>query len=260
MNTDARVQIASETLLIGKIVRIIPGSPQAPPVADDAELTALAATELTDELVQAATKLNIVLAKVDTTLDELRKGEGTLGQLVKKNDVYAEALSSLHDVRTMVNSVKQNSDAIKSLPVVRNYVVDPNKELIRPDCKRYRKWFAEDTLFEPGTAVLTAAGKKRLDEVSGWLNEDKDSAQDVVIAAFAGPGLNSDFAQALTQKQSEAVMEYFKSNFRVHRTGFWFWSNRSVHAIGVGNNPPPIPESEILPPARIEVLVFAPQR
>jgi len=42
-------------------------------------------------------------------------------------------MASLSDVRRMVNSVKQNSDAIKALPVVRSYVDDPNKDLIRPN-------------------------------------------------------------------------------------------------------------------------------
>jgi phospholipid/cholesterol/gamma-HCH transport system substrate-binding protein len=325
---DARVQIASETMLTGKIVRLLPGNSHSPPALDDALLASVPAVELIDgiaqataklnhvlaeidttltefragqgaagavtkDLAQAAARLNVVLAKVDATLDgvdkgqgtlgqlvkndglykeltttlaevrgalqEVRSGEGTLGKLVKNNDVYTEALSSLQDVRKMVNSVKQNSDAIKSLPIVRSYVVDPSKELIRPDCKRYRKWFPEDYLFEPGKAVLTAAGKKHLDEVSPWLNESKDSAQDVVIAGFAGPAHNPEFALALTKKQSEAVMEYLKSNHRVHRTGFWFWSNRTVKCIGVGNNPPPVPESESLPPARIELLVFVPQ-
>jgi phospholipid/cholesterol/gamma-HCH transport system substrate-binding protein len=292
VGADARVQIASETMLGGKIVRILPGSPTAGPVQEDAILRSLAATELADDLARATAKLNTVLVKVDATLDgiqrgegtlgkllkneglysdltttlaeargalqEFRSGEGTLGKLAKNNEVYAETLSSLHDVRRMVNSVKQNSDAIKALPVVRSYVVDPNKELIRPDCKRYRKWFAEDKLFVPGKAVLTPEGKKRLDEASAWLNEAKDSAQDVVIAGFADPSQNPDFALALTQKQSEAVMDYLKSNHRVHRTGFWFWSNRSVRSIGVGTNPPPVPESESLPAARIELLVFVP--
>jgi phospholipid/cholesterol/gamma-HCH transport system substrate-binding protein len=266
VGSDARVQIASETLLNGKVVRIVPGSARGQPVQDDALLVSLPTTDLTDGIAQATVKLNHALTEIDTTLadvrgalQEVRSGEGTLGKLVKNNEVYAETLSSLQDVRKMVNSVKQNSDAIKALPVVRNYVIDPIKELIRPDCKRYRKWFPEDKLFEPGKAVLTGDGKKRLDEVSVWVNDAKDSAQDLIVAGFASPALNPDFALTLTQKQSAAVMEYLKNNHRVHRTGFWFWSNRAVRSIGVGNNPPPVPESESLPPARIELLVFVPQ-
>ncbi|MCI0637510.1 MAG: MlaD family protein [Gemmataceae bacterium] len=324
---DAKVEIASENLLHGKIVRILPGSSQAAPVADGAELTALAATELSDsvaqataklhsilaeldctlgeirtgqgsagavakDLAQAAGRLNTVLAKVDFTLDgvqkgegtlgqlvkndglykelsetlgqmkgalvEIRSGEGTLGKLVKNNEVYSEALQSIQDMRRMVASVKQNSDAIKSLPVVRSYVVDPHKELVRPDCKRYRKWFAEETMFEPGQAILSERGKKALDEVSAWVNGEKESNQEVVIASFVGPQHDPDYARTLTQKQSEAVLEYLKSNHRIHRTGFWFWSNRSVRAIGVGNTPVAVPETEKLPAARVELIVFIP--
>lgn len=327
VGADARVQIAPDSLLGGKVVRVLPGSAGKIPVADGARLASVPLEELGDTLAQAAgklqrvlseidatladiragqgtagaitqdlaqatAKLNAVLAKVDATLDgvqkgegtlgqlvkndglykelamtlaevkgalrEVRSGEGTLGKLVKNNEVYAEALQSLQEVRKMVASVKQNSDAIKSLPVVRSYVVDAHKELVRPDCKRYRKWFSERQLFEPGKAILIESGKKLLDDVSTWLNEEKDSNQEVVIAAFAGPEHNADFAQTLTQKQSEAVLEYLKSKHKVHRTGFWFWSNRSVRAIGVGNNPPPVPESESLPAARLELLIFVP--
>ena len=76
---------------------------------------------------------------------------------------------SLQEMKRLVTSVKQNSDAIKALPVVRSYVVDPNKELIRPDRKRLRQWLPENKLFQPGRAVLTDAGRKQLDtETAEW--------------------------------------------------------------------------------------------
>jgi phospholipid/cholesterol/gamma-HCH transport system substrate-binding protein len=325
---DAKVQIAHETMLAGKVVRILPGTTSAGPVDDDAMLAVLegpdmldtvaqaatrlhkllgdadatltavrtgegAAGKITHDLAQATGKLNAVLTKVDDTLARVQKGEGslgkliqddrlyveltdtlgqvkaamgdiqsgngTLGKLVKSNDVYAETLGSLQDMRRMVASVKQNSDAIKALPVVRSYVIDAHKELVRPDCKRSRKWFAEDQLFEPGRAVLTAAGKRRLDETAAWLSEHKDGGSEVVVAAFADAKQSADFAQTLTQKQSQAVLDYLVSQHRVQRTGFWWWSNRNVKAVGVGANPSPTPEIEALPSARIEVLVFVPE-
>jgi phospholipid/cholesterol/gamma-HCH transport system substrate-binding protein len=245
-----------------------------------------------ETLAAAARKLNVVLAKAEKTLDgvergegtlgrlvkdeqlyheltetltqakaalyEVRNGEGTLGKLVKNNDVYSETMSSLKDVRRMVTSVKQNSDAIKALPVVRNYVVDPAKELVRPDCQRLRKWYAEKDLFEPGRAVLTEGGKQRLDEAAGWLNEHKEPGSDLVIAAFAAPGQDPDYAHALTQKQSEVVTEYLRGQHRVQRTGWWWWSNRNVRPVGCGAAPSPVPEVEALPAARVELLVFVP--
>lgn len=323
---DAKVHVGSDTLLAGKVLRVLPGS--AEPVEDGAVLAtvespdvldtvALAAGKLnsllgeadatlaslrkgegtagkiTQDLAQATGKLNSVLTKVDDTLARVQKGEGslgkllnddrlygdltdtlgqikaamndvqsgngTLGKLVKNNEMYAEALTSIQDMRRMVASVKQNADAIKALPVVRSYVVDAHKELVRPDCKRTRKWFPENQLFEPGRAVLTSAGKERLDEAAAWVNEQKDAGSEVVVAAFADPKQPAEFAQTLTEKQSQAVVDYLRGQHRVQRTGFWWWSNRNVKGVGLGNNPSPMPESEALPAARIEVLVFVPE-
>jgi phospholipid/cholesterol/gamma-HCH transport system substrate-binding protein len=206
------------------------------------------------------TELTGTLSQVHAAIDDLRQGKGTLGQLVKNSEAYAEAIQSLQEIRKMVASVKQNADAIKSLPVVRNYVIDPHKELVRPHCKRLRRWFREGELFEPGRAVLTDQGKKALDTAGAWLKNQKQEGAEVVVASFAAPGQNAEFAQTLTQKQSEAVADYLKSRHEVHRTGFWWWSRRSLRAVGCGTAPPPVPEAERLPPARVEVLVFVPEK
>jgi hypothetical protein len=91
------------------------------------------------------------------------------------------------------------------------------------------------------------------------LNEQKDAGSEVVVAAFADPKQPADFAQTLTEKQSQVVVDYLRNQHRVQRTGFWWWSNRNVKALGLGANPSPMPESEALPSARIEVLVFVPE-
>jgi phospholipid/cholesterol/gamma-HCH transport system substrate-binding protein len=322
---DAKVQLGTEHLLSGKVIRVLPGSADQP-VADGATLAAVESPELLDTVAQAATRLNGVLIDMESSLASLRRGEGdagkiaadlkqatarlnsvlikvddtlasvqrgegslgkllkddklyadlagtlsqinaalyeiqsgngTLGKLVKNNEVYAEALSSLQDVRKMVASVKQNSDAVKALPIVRSYVVDAHRELVRPECRRTRRWFREQDLFEPGRAVLTAEGRSRLDSAGAWLNQQNDSNSEIVIAAFADPKQPPDFAQTLTEKQSQAVMEYLRSVHRVHRLSFW--SSRSVKAVGVGVHPPDMPDAEMLPPARVELLVFVPE-
>lgn len=323
---DAKVQIANEALLAGKVVRILPGSAQANVVDDNGVLQAdvqpdvmegiaQAAMKLnrllvdvddamqtfrknegsvTEDLIGATRKLNVVLTKADAALDsiergegtlgklvkndtlynelaetlaqvkgaisDVRSGEGTLGKLIKSNEGYAEAVASLQDVRRMVNSVKQNSDAIKALPVVRSYVVDHNKELIRPDCQRYRQWFAESDLFTPGKAVLTTKGKKKLDDAGAWLNRQQYAGSELLVVAFAEPNAAPDFALTVTQAQSEVVMAYLRGQHQVHRTGWWYWSTRPVRSLGCGNNPSPVPETEKLPAARVELIVFVPQK
>ncbi len=324
VRSDARVQLASESLFAGKLVRVLPGSPNAPAIEELGELKADVQPDAIEQIAQAAGKLNKLLIEVDTAMQafrdnessvsqdllgatkklntvltkadaalggiergegtlgklvkdeklyteltqslqmvkaaihDVKSGEGTLGKLLKTNDAYAEAMSSLEDVRRMVNSVKQNSDAIKSLPLVRSYVVDPAKELVRPDMKRFRKWYAESDLFESGTAVLTDKGRDRLDDGGAWLNKQKYPGAEVMIAAFADQAQKPEFAHTVTTKQAEVVLEYLRSKHSVHRTGWWWWSTRSTRSIGCGTTPTPVPETEKMPKARIELIVFAP--
>jgi phospholipid/cholesterol/gamma-HCH transport system substrate-binding protein len=279
LRDDAKVQIVSESLLAGKIVRILPGSLQAKLLADHGELKGDVQPDTLEGITQAAAKLNSVLSKADSALGSIDKGEGTLGKLVKDDKFYKEltetllevklaiaevrgsdgAVASLQEVRRMVNSVKQNSDAIKSMPLVRSYIVDYAKELIRPDCDRQRIWYAEKDLFEPGKAVLTANGKAKLDDAAQWLNKHKQDGSEILIAAFAEPSQLADFAQTVTQKQSEVVADYLRTK-KVHHNGWWWWSTRPIRSLGCGNNPTPVPEIEKMPAARIEVIVFAPRR
>ncbi|MBI1831872.1 MAG: MCE family protein [Planctomycetes bacterium] len=282
---DAKVQITSDSLLAGKVVRIVPGSPGGKPIDDYAELKADVRPDPLEDASKALAKFSSTLAKADAILDGIDKGEGTVGKLVKDDAFYkelheamaqaklairdarngegalgkvvVEAIASLQDIRRMVISVAHNADAIKSFPLVRNYVVDVAKELIRPDCKRYRMWHADTDLFEPGKAVLTASGKKKLDESAVWLNKHKYENSEIVIAAFAAPSQPTEFANQVTLKQSEAAVEYLRSK-NVHHTGWWWWSTRPIKGIGCGNQPTPVPETEKMPAARMEILVFVP--
>src|SRR5204863_5217524 len=110
----------------------------------------------------------------------------------------------------------------------------------------------EADLFEPAKAVLTTRGKQLLVDGAKWLNQHKEKGSEVVVAAFAAPTQQPDFAQTVTQKQSEVVLEHLRTQHQVHSTGMWWWSTRPVRAIGCGNLPSPVPETEKVPPARIE--------
>jgi hypothetical protein len=234
---DASAQIVPEGMVGGKVVEIHPGSDGAEPVAEDALIAARPTTELMD-----------VLGEVGSTLKGVGDGQGVLGQ---------ELIKLLSQSRGAVTALKQNADAIKGMPLVRNYVKDPFKELVRPDCERNRQWYPEADLFEAGHAVLTGPGRKRLDDLVPWLEGLKHKGSEVVVASFAAPNQDPDLAQALTQKQSEAVCDYLKDNHGVQKMG-WF-TRRKVTALGCGTDPDPLPASKDLPTPRIEVLVFVPQ-
>ncbi|MBV9123121.1 MAG: MCE family protein [Planctomycetes bacterium] len=244
VRADARAQIVSEGMVGGKVIEIDPGSDAAPPVQENALIASQSSVELTD-----------VLGELGGTLKGIHNGEGSVGKLVKEDEAYQELLGLIRTSRGTMNSIKQDADALKGLPVVRSYVQDAYQTLVRPDCERNRRWFTEAELFEPGHAVLTAQGRQRLDELAPWILGLSHQGSEVVAAAYAQPGTNPDTARALTQKQSEAVCQYLKDHYGIHKLG-WV-SRRKVTALGLGTDPPPVPVAEKLP--GVEVLVFVPQ-
>jgi len=247
VRSDATVQIVSEGMIGGKALEIKPGTAGASPVEDNALLASQPTTELAD-----------LLGQVNSTLQGIRSGEGTLSKLVQDPEGYRELLTLLKQSRDTMSSVQKDADAIKRLPIVRSYVEDPYDLLVRPECERNRQWFAEADLFEPGRAVLTAQGRERLDQLAPWLAGLKHKGSEVVVAAFADPShTDAALARTLTRQQSEAVCSYLRDHHAVQKMG-WF-SSRKVTALGCGLNHSPLPEPDNLPPARVEVLVFVPQ-
>jgi phospholipid/cholesterol/gamma-HCH transport system substrate-binding protein len=249
VRADSTVRIVSEGMIGGKVLEILPGkSPdQSEPVADNALLQSETTPELSD-----------LLNQINSTLVGVRNGEGTLGKLTTDPEAYRALVELLHQSKDTMTAVQQDAEAVKKLPLVGKYVEDPAALLNRPNCERNRKCFAEEDLFEPGRAVLTAQGKQRLDELAPWLEGLKHKGSEVVVAAYADPKTAQPrSARALTQQQSEAVCEYLKKQHAIQKMG-WFTS-RKVTPLGQGVNPPPTPERDPLLPARIEVIVYVPQ-
>jgi phospholipid/cholesterol/gamma-HCH transport system substrate-binding protein len=247
VRSDATVQIASEGMIGGKVVEINPGTAAAAPVEEDAVLASRPTTELTD-----------MLGQVQTTLEGIREGQGTVGKLLKDPEAYTRLLAALQQSQETLKSIQQDADAVKRLPIVRSYVEDPQVLLVRPNCERNRQTFAESELFEPGRAVLTADGRRRLDELAPWLAGLKHPGSEVVVAAYADPRTaDAAVARTVTRQQSEVVCAYLKSHHSIQKMG-WFTS-RKVVPLGLGTNAPPQPEAEQLPASRVEVLVFVPQ-
>jgi phospholipid/cholesterol/gamma-HCH transport system substrate-binding protein len=251
VRAGSTVQIVSEGMLGGKVLEIHRGKPkpgeQDELAAEDALLESEAGTELAD-----------VLGQVKQTLEGIKNGDGTLGKLARDPRAYDSLLALLHEGRDTIASIGQGADAVKHMPVVRDYVEDADSLLVRPNCERNRQYFAESDLFEPGRAVLTAQGRKRLDDLAPWLEGMKHKGSEVVVVAYADPQKSEPkLARMLTRQQSEAICDYLKRQHSIQKMG-WF-SSRKVTALGQGVNPPPAPERDPLPAARVEVLVFVPQ-
>jgi phospholipid/cholesterol/gamma-HCH transport system substrate-binding protein len=247
VRSDAVVQIVGEGLIGGKVVEIGPGSSGAGPVQDNARLATRPPAELSD-----------LLGRVDSAINELGKAQGTVARLMHDPQAYDKVVAALQQTHDTLAAVQQDAEALKRLPVVRGYVEDPQALLVRPDCERNRQCFAEADLFELGRAVLTEDGRHRLDDLGPWFAGLKQKGSEVVVVAYADPRITAPgVARPLTARQSEVVCDYLKAHHSVQKLG-WF-SSRKVVPLGLGTSAPLVPETENLPPARVEIIVFVPQ-
>jgi len=242
VRADAAVQIASEGMLGGKVVEVHPGTAAAEPVADNALLATRSAAELADLVGQ--------VSRVVEALDREKQ---------KVHEVVENTNKLLLKSQEAVNSIGQVAEGIKKAPLVRSYVEDPMQLLHRPNCERNRQVFAEADLFPPGQATLTEQGRQRLNDLGPWImGLSKHKGAEVLVAAYADPQSASPaLARSLTQNQAAVVCAYLKDSGAVYKK-FWVLS-REAKSLGLGVEPPPVPEKEPLPAARVEVIVFVPQ-
>ncbi len=244
---NATVTIVSEGMLGGKVLEIDPGSNDQPPAADNALLASRPSKELGD-----------VLGQVGATLDGIVDGQGTLGKLAKDPQAYEELVRLMQQGHVTLESIQRGADGLKNVPFVGRGILNPREVLDRPSQERNRKWFAEKDLFEPGRSVLTTQGQERLQALKDWLEGlTRHEGAEVVVVAYADPqNQESQHAKTLTQDQAQKVGEVLARVAPV----WGGWKSRAVTTLGMGTTRSPVVERELLPPARVEILVFVPQR
>lgn len=279
---DASAQIYSNGLLGSKVIAIQPGDPNTGSLT-----TGQLAGKPTPDLAQAAARISEAADEAKQLIHDVRAGQGSLGKLVTDDKLYTELAGLATDARGMVKradlavtnvetktqdvdkfvkdgretlrSVRQGTDAVQKLPIIRGYVEDAAALMVRPDCRKEAVAYNTVDLFEANTAILTEGGQKHLQNVANWLKALPNAKSEVVIVALCDPArtdLTPVAAAELTKKQSEAVMEYLKVQkaFRLS----WI-SSRKVTPLGLGQGPSPVVETKPMPPSWVQVLSFTPE-
>ncbi|HEX3149191.1 MAG TPA: MlaD family protein [Gemmataceae bacterium] len=219
--------------------------------------------DIYNDLKSASADAKKLVKNLDETTTALRGDTQTT--LKKVNDSVDAIHGELDGMKTFVRNgqeavtaIKQDAEAVKALPIVRNYVEDHAAILVRPDCEKDRVIYTPEMLFETNTSVLTAEGRARLDECAAWLNGQHQKKSEVVVASFIdpkSPDLTGAGAKTLSKKQAETIAEYFKER-GVHKMGYV--TRRKVTPVGSGFDPSPVVEKEQFP-TRIEVILFVPR-
>lgn len=273
VRSDALVRIVPQGVIGVKVIEIIPGRADAPPLAPPGMLASEAPVELGDLLKDASGSLRRVdavaraaergLGEVNAIAASIREGKGSLGKFVRDDEAYQKIVAlSEHGTRT-IDDLGENLAALKrTWPLSRYFddraFYDRERVLFKPGAERDSRTLPADDLFERGRSVLTAGGRKQLDDVGAWFAKAKHPRSEVVIAAYTDDGRDPNLAQMLTQEQAEAVRKYLIGKFGIDSVG-WF-SSRKVAAVGFGSEPPRAATAEVAaPPRRVEVILFTPQ-
>lgn len=286
---DATAQVQGSGVFGGKVVAIAPGTPARGKLTTGRlrGLKSFNIDEAVGEAKEMAGEVKKLAAEAKGLVTDIRESNGTLMKLVKDDDLYRDLRELSGDARVVLKrvnggvaavegemaalkgfvsdgretlrSVKQGTDALSKMPLVRGYVEDATAIMVRPTHARERVVYTADDLFRPGTAILSDAGKTHLGAVVKWLAAVKNKDADVVVAAFRDPAdarQTAASAQELTKKQGEVLIEYLRTT-GVHKLG-WF-ARRTMTPLGMGFNPSPVVDTDKLPASRVEVLLFVPQ-
>ena len=176
---DASAQVHSTSLLGAKVIAVSPGSPGAGPFTG-----APLRPTVAPDLAQAANKLGAAAEEAQMLVRDARTGPGTVGRLIRDDDLYTDFKGLVGDSRTQVRkldgfvsdgrdtlkSIKKSSDALSSLPLIRGYVPEDARTLLtRPDWQREAHAYTARDLFGPGSAILTEAGQRHVSAEADWL-------------------------------------------------------------------------------------------
>ena len=246
------------------------------------------ATHTAGEVKKLAADARATSAAARELITDVRESTGTVAKLLKDDDLYRDLKDIAADARTLVKrtdkavgtvegemanlkgfvtdgretlrSVKQGTDAVARMPLIRSYVEDSAALLVRPAHARERMVYNTADLFQPGTAIPRDDAADHFEAIAGRARELPDKRTEVVVVAFcdpADPGQTSASALELTKKQSDAVVEYLKAR-GVHKLG-WTTARRKMTALGMGMNPSPAVEKEPVPASNLQVLMFTPR-
>jgi phospholipid/cholesterol/gamma-HCH transport system substrate-binding protein len=285
IRTDATARIVAEGFVNTRHVEIVPGQPDAPAVADGGQIASERPVDLADVLGRAKTSLDRLdavarkaeagLGEINTIAAAIRNGEGSLGKLVRDDEVHDRLLALASHGDETLDALNQNLEALEhTWPISRYFnkraYFDRERALYQPGSTRVSRSLDVDDLFEPGRSVLTKSGRRRLDEIGRWFKWASKPASEVVIAAFADETLDEQLAEVLTQEQADSVRAYLDKTYGIASAG-WF-KKRKVAAIGFGSHVPraladlagdsPSSSSQAMPNGlgrRVEIIVFTPQ-
>jgi len=275
IRTDSVARITGRAVVGSRVVEIRPGRAESPVLEDGGTIRSARTVDLDEVLAEASETIGRIDQAADEALRDLEQlgriasaienGEGTVGRLLTDDEPVDRLVRLASQGEATLNDLEENLQAVKGTWPISRYFRkrgfdDRDQVLYRPGSSREARSFPTNALFQPGRAVLTAAGRRRLDEFARWCQSRLEPKTEIVIAAFTDDRLDADLAEILTQEQAEAIRRHLVEHHGLGSAG-WFRS-RTIAAVGFGNQPPRTAietPGASTGPRRIELLLFTPR-
>lgn len=272
LRRDIRPRIISEGLVGGQTLEIQPGIASEPldirervagvPPADwekGIEQLAEIAPRLGKKAEESLKALDEVTLAARKTLDGVNGGQGTLGKLATDSFLYEQMIRLTQQGQEALQAITRDAEAMQSVPGFGGLVRDPERALIRPECRARKWWFPEQDLFQPGTALLTELGRKNLESVGKECAKETNGGSELVVVSYGKKGAASGIqGRVLTERQAEMVVDHLKKDYSVQKTGILSW--RRVLPFGMGDQNPPGGLEPLGPSPRVEIWLFVPEK
>ena len=169
---DATAQVHGSGMLGGRVIAINPGTPNSGPPAGG-RLRGVKAFDMNEAVADArktADEVRALAAETKGLIKEIRDSNGTLMKFIRDDDLHGDVKALLaktdkavdglekqvnglsgfvKDGRETLRSVRQGTDALGKLPIVRGYVENSTALMVRPN-HDVRTWYFEPcTIFQP---------------------------------------------------------------------------------------------------------------
>ena len=115
---DSKASLETVGVLGDTVVDISSKAATKPPIGDGGELGTTETPSLSDVIKSSQgtiEQLNTILAKVDTVVDAVSTGKGSIGQLIQNPDLYNKAAATVSELQGLVDKVSNGQGSIGKL-------------------------------------------------------------------------------------------------------------------------------------------------
>ena len=115
---DSQASLETIGVLGDTVVNISSKAAQKPPIAENGELPTNETPSLTDVIKSSQgtiEQLNTILAKLDSLVDSLNTGRGSIGQLINNPDLYNKAVATVDTLQGLATKIGSGKGSIGKL-------------------------------------------------------------------------------------------------------------------------------------------------